>query len=65
MKRQLDFEAARQEGYNTHLRKQAEDIFRSWGWVEKTDGMWGKPDETQKKTARRGKQRRKAEREHL
>lgn len=27
-----------------HLRKQAEDILRSWGWVKKSDGTWGDPE---------------------
>jgi hypothetical protein len=44
MKGQLDFEAAQQEGYHMHLRKQAEDILRSWGWAKKSDGTWGNPE---------------------
>lgn len=44
MKGRLDFEAARQGGYHLHLRKQAEDVLRSWGWVKKSDGTWGEPE---------------------
>ena len=32
-----------EERYQENLRRQARDIFRSWGWVEKPDGTWGEP----------------------
>jgi hypothetical protein len=30
--------------YKENLREQSRDIFRSWGWVEKSDGTWGDPE---------------------
>jgi len=42
----LDFEAAHREGCHAHLHQQAEDLFRSWGWVKKSDGTWGEPDKS-------------------
>jgi hypothetical protein len=32
-----------EERYQENLRQQAEDIFRSWGWVRQSDDTWGDP----------------------
>ena len=39
----------RNERYQENLERQAENIFRSWGLVEKADGSWAKPEKKRRR----------------